>query len=240
MSSQPVPAAPVPALGPTATLLLLLVAVDFLLIALHVLHVWSPWFENGKQYSMESYNGLASIYQYIKQVWLAGCLALAFLQTRSKVFFGWTLLFAFLLLDDALELHEQFGAVLAAALSFPAVLGMRPADLGEISIAAAIGCVALALVAITFRHGAKESRELSADLMCLLAALALFGVFFDMLHTITYFNAPSFSEFFALIEDGGEMLVISAITAYAFDLTNNGGRPRIGIWTRLSSALSSR
>jgi hypothetical protein len=226
-----------PAFGPTVTLLVLLVVVDFVFIAVHALHVWSPWFAGG-HFSMENYNGLASIYQYIKQAWLAGCLALAFLQTRSKVFAGWTLLFAFLLLDDALELHERVGAILAASLNFPAVLGLRPADLGEVSVAAAIGCLALALVAITFRHGGSQSRELSADLMCLLAALALFGVFFDMLHTITYFKAPSVAEFFALIEDGGEMLVVSVITAYTFDLTSNAGRPRLGVWARVRGTVS--
>lgn len=226
-----------PAYGPTVTLLVMLVAVDFIFIVVHSLHAWSPWLAGG-HFSLDSYNGLAAIYQYIKQVWLAGCLALAFVQTRSKVFVGWTLLFAFLLLDDALELHEHFGRVIAAALSFPAILGMRPADLGEITVAAAIGCVALSLVWITFRRGGNEARELSADLMCLLAALALFGVFFDTLHTITYFNAPSVTKFFALIEDGGEMLVVSVITAYSFDLTSNAGRPRLGIWARVRGAVS--
>jgi hypothetical protein len=226
-----------PPYGPTVTLLVLLVAVDFIFIAVHALHAWSPWLSGG-HFSMDSYNGLASIYQYIKQVWLAACLALAFLQTRAKVFVGWTLLFAFLLLDDALELHEHFGRLIAASLGLPAILGMRPADLGEISVAAAIGSVALALVAITFRRGGNEARELSADLMCLLAALALFGVFFDTLHTITYFHAPSVTKFFALIEDGGEMLVVSVITAYAFDLTSNAGRPRLGIWARVRGAVS--
>jgi hypothetical protein len=226
-----------PAFGPTVTLLVLLVAVDFIFIAVHVLHDWSPWLAGG-HFSMDSYNGLASIYQYIKQIWLAACLALAFLQTRSNAFAGWTLLFAFLLLDDALELHEHFGRLLAASLGLPAILGMRPADLGEISVAAAIGCVALALVWITFRRGGSDSREVSADLMCLLAALALFGVFFDTLHTITYFNAPSVTKFFALIEDGGEMLVVSVITAYVFDLTSNAGRPRLKLWARLRRAVS--
>jgi hypothetical protein len=237
MSSHPVQANPMPAFGPTATLLVLLVVVDFLFIAVHALHIWSPWLPGG-HYSMDTYNGLASIYQYIKQIWLSGCLALAFLQTRDKVFVGWTLLFTGLLLDDALELHEQVGATLAASLNFPAVLGLRPEDLGEISVAAAIGCVALALVVVTYRRGGSEAKELSADLLCLLGALAVFGVFFDSLHTITYFKAPSITEFFALIEDGGEMLVISVITAYVFDVTSHAGRPRLRVWARLRGAVS--
>jgi len=224
-------------LGPTATLLAMLVVVDFLFIAIHAMHDWSPWF-SGWHYSLESGNGLAAVYQFIKQVWLAGCLALAFVQTRSKVFVGWTLLFAFLLVDDALELHEAVGVLIASAWSLPPIFGMRPEDTGELLVAFAIGGVALMMVGVTFRNGSNDSRQLSADLMCLLAALALFGVFFDMLHTITYFNAPGLAKAFALIEDGGEMLVVSVITAYAFDLTSNAGRPRIAVWTRLRAVWS--
>ncbi len=237
MSSPQLPASQLPAFGPTVTLLVLLVVVDFIFIAIHALHAWTPWF-SGWHFSLESGNGLAAIYQYIKWVWLSGCLALAFLQTRSQVFVGWTLLFAFLLLDDALELHEALGVVIAASWHLPALFGMRPDDLGELIVAAGIGCVALAMVGITFRRGGSDARQLSADLMCLLAALALFGVFFDMLHSITYYSAPGIAKVFALLEDGGEMLVVSVITAYVFDLTSNAGRPRLGVWTRLRAVVS--
>jgi hypothetical protein len=232
MTTRPVSEGPATVFGPTVTLLVLLVAVDLMFIAIHALHAWTPWLSGG-QYSLESENGLAAIYQYIKQVWLAGCLALAFLQTRAKVFAAWALLFALLLLDDALELHERLGVIIAASLNFPAVFGLRPADFGEVLVAAGIGCMALALAAIAFWRGGKEARQVSADLMCLLVALAFFGVFFDVLHTVTYFNAPSIAQWFALIEDGGEMLVVSAITAYAFELASNAGRMRIAVWSRI-------
>jgi hypothetical protein len=230
MTSRPVSGIPISLFGPTVTLLVLLVVVDFMFIAIHALHAWSPWL-SGRHYSLESANGMASIYQYIKQVWLVGCLALAFVQTRARVFAAWALLFAMLLIDDALELHERYGVIIAASLDFPAIFGLRPADLGEILVAASLGCVALSLVAIAFWRGGSEARQLSADLMCLLVALAFFGVFFDVLHTITHFNAPAIAQFFALIEDGGEKLVVSAITAYTFDLTSNSGRRRIPVWS---------
>jgi hypothetical protein len=237
MDSKSVSAAQVSVFGPTVTLLVMLVVVDFIFIGIHALHAWSPWL-SGPHFSLESENGLASIYQYIKQVWLAGCLALAFLQTRSLAVVGWTLLFTFLLLDDVLQLHERIGAMLAAALNLPSLFGLRPDDLGELCVAAVIGCVALGMVVVALRRGGSEAREFSADLMCLLAALALFGVCFDMLHTITVFRAPSVAEVFSMIEDGGEMLVISVITAYVFDLTSNGGRPRLQVWSRVRGVLA--
>jgi hypothetical protein len=230
MTSRPDSGNPITVFGPTVTLLVLLVVVDLIFIAIHALHAWSPWL-SGRHYSLESANGVAAVYQYIKQVWLVGCLALAFLQTRARVFAAWALLFAMLLVDDALELHERYGAIIAASLNFPAIFGLRPSDLGEILVAAGIGSVALVLVAVAYWRGGNEARQLSADLMCLLVALAFFAVFFDMLHTITHFNAPAIAQFFSLIEDGGEKLVVSAITAYAFDLTSNAGRRRIPVWS---------
>lgn len=222
--------------GATFTMLVLLVAVDLIFILVHAMHAWSPWM-NGAHFSLESESGMAAQYQYIKQVWLSACLCLALLQTRNTAFFGWALIFAFLLLDDLLMIHERLGGMLAGVLGFPAMFGLRPKDLGEVAAAALIGCVAVTLVLVAYRRGGEQSRQLSADLMCLLVALAVFGVFFDVLHTIAYFKAPALAQLFSLIEDGGEMLVVSVITAYVFDITSNAGRLRFGVWSWIRSRV---
>ena len=36
------------------------------------------------------------------------------------------------------------------------------------------------------------------------------------------------------------MLVVSAITAYVFDLASNAGRPRLGVWVRVRAAVRPR
>jgi hypothetical protein len=222
--------------GATFTLLVLLVAVDLIFILAHAMHAWSPWL-GGSHFSLESESGMAAQYQYIKQVWLSACLVLALLQTRNTAFFGWALIFAFLLLDDLLMIHERFGAVLASTFELPAMFGLRPKDLGEVASAAAVGCVAVALVVTAYLRGRRRARQLSADLMCLLVALAVFGVFFDILHTIAHFRAPALAQVFSLIEDGGEMLVVSIITAYVFDITTNAGRMRFGVWSWVRSRV---
>jgi hypothetical protein len=226
------------AFGATFTLLVLLVAVDLIFILAHAMHAWSPWM-NGSHFSLESESGMAAQYQYIKQVWLSVCLALALLQTRRTAFFGWGLIFAFLLLDDILMIHERSGRLLAGTLGFPALFGLRPQDLGEVVMAAAIGCVAIALVVVVYHRGEEQSRQLSTDLMLLLVALAVFGVFFDVLHTLAFFRAPALAQAFSLIEDGGEMLVVSLITAYVFDITSNGGRLRLNVWSWVRSRVRS-
>jgi hypothetical protein len=139
--------------------------------------------------------------------------------------------------DDMFQFHEKVGGPLGAKLGIPPAYGLRTDDYGEIAFAAALGLCALALVFATFRLGGRMARRVSADLLCLLGALGLFAVFFDTLHTITYFRAPALAPVFALIEDGGEMVVVSAIAAYAFNVMKNTGRRRVAVWPWLRQRL---
>lgn len=219
-------------------LLGLLIAVDLLFIAAHVLHVWTPWLRYGGL-SIETDGGMAEQYQYVKLIWLSICMLLAFWQSRMKFYLGWMLLFGVLLLDDALRLHEQAGTVIAQGLGLAPAFGLRAKDFGEILFAAGIGGIAAALVAFTFWRGAPASKQVSADILFLLCILGFFGVFFDALHTIAYFKAPALAALFTLIEDGGEMLVISVLTAYAFDIASNSGTQRFAIWQHLRPRRSA-
>jgi len=221
----------------TLVLLAMLIAVDGLFIAMHALHAWSPLLNAG-HYAIDADGGMAELYQYIKFLWLLGCLSLAFMQSRLKVYLAWIALFAVLLLDDAAQLHESVGTTLAQLFDFRPALGLRAKDFGEIAFAAAMGCFAVLLVAFTFWRGSQTSRHISADLLCLLCALAFFGVFFDAVHTIAYFKAPALVAALTLIEDGGEMLVVSAITAYAFDVASHAGQLRIRIWRWANAHLN--
>lgn len=220
--------------GVSATLLLLglLLSVDALFVVLHVAHAWSPWL-NGAHYRLDTDRGLAEVFQYIKFLWLLGCLAFAFAQTRRGVYGAWMLLFAVLLLDDVTQLHETVGLRLAAALGLVGAFGLRPEDFGELFFAAGLGALAVALVLATVRAGAREARQLSADMLVLLCALAFFGVFVDAAHTIAFFEAPRLVVALTVLEDGGEMLVVSVLTAYAFDIASNAGRQRIALWNRI-------
>jgi hypothetical protein len=226
------PATPIPPPGIklSVALLVALILGDVLFMAVHVLHVWSPWFKSW-MFSIEQDRSLGELFQYLKQCLLTLCLALAFARSRRGVFAGWAVLFGFLLLDDMLEFHERFGRLVGPQLGLPTLFGLRPDDYGELVYAALLGLAALGFVTTTLRHGDAVTREVSADMMCLLALLAFFAVFFDALHTMAYFSVPAVADAVALLEDGGEMLVMSVIAAYAFDTWRNGGLPRVSIWT---------
>jgi hypothetical protein len=223
-------APPVHRYAGTLVLFVLLVAVDLLFVLMHVLHAWSPLLD-GSHYALDSDRGMAEIYQYIKFVWLSACLVLALIMTGQRVYVAWIALFVLLLVDDAMGLHENAGTVLAQWFGFSPALGLRAKDFGEVLYAAILGGMAVVLVVMTFWRGSLASQRVSADLLCLLCGLAFFGVFFDTIHTIAYFKMPGLVEgLLTLVEDGGEMLVVSAMTAYAFDIASHGGQRRIYVW----------
>ena len=213
----------------TVTLLLLLVSVDLVFIVLHMLHVWTPWLPS-RQFSIERDLGPAEFFQYLKMTCVAASLGLIFLRTRSWVFAGWGAFFGYLLLDDAFSLHERIGMKIGPLLGIPPAFGLRVDDYGELAVAAVLGLGAFFMVLVSLRRGSATARRVSQDFLVLLGLLAFFAVFFDALHTMTYFRAPTIAPLFALIEDGGEMIVVSCITAYGFDILNKAGRRRVTVW----------
>ena len=69
----------------------------------------------------------------------------------------------------------------------------------------------------------------------------MFGIGFDVLHVIAYFEQSLLAQVLLVVEDGGEIVVMSAMTAYAFHVAAHAGRPRLDLWSvmRLQFAFSS-
>jgi hypothetical protein len=202
-------------------LLAALVCADLALIALHVV---KPHFAvlRPHHFSLEADRGLAEYFQYLKQAGIIVCLLTCWRWTRLPSFFVWSLLFAIMLYDDSQSAHERVGEWLAAAWALPALFGLRPQDLGEIVFALSVGLAALvALGAALAREGAAAIVP-SINVALLVAALAVFGVIVDALHVVAYLGDSRWSWVLAIVEDGGELVVMSAIAAYACRLAVPG------------------
>jgi hypothetical protein len=208
--------------------LLLLVCGDLVYMAIHIGYLTMPGMR-GAHYSLETDGGLAEFYQYMKQLWLALCLLTAFLRRRHLVLLAWSGFFGFLLLDDALQLHERGGLFLGRRFGFPAIAGLRPEDFGELIVAGAVGGSLLLVLAIAWWRDREPTWRLSRDLLILTAALAACGVLLDSVHVVAYFRAPLLSDPLAFIEDGGELLIVSTMTAYALDLAIRGTGAPAGV-----------
>lgn len=208
--------------------LLLLVCGDLVCMAMHLGHLALPAMR-GAHYSIENDGGVAEYYQYLKQMWLALWLAIAFLNRRHLVLLAWSGFFGFLLLDDALQLHERAGVWLGRRLALPGMAGLRPDDFGEMMVAATVGTALLGVLAMAWWRDREPTRRLSRGLLVLTAALGLCGVVFDTAHTIAFFRVPDIADPLAMLEDGGEMLVVSVLAAYALDLGVRGTGAHVGL-----------
>lgn len=198
--------------GPARLLLWLLLSTDAVFV---LLHLWAAVERPGwVLFSIAADNGYGEVFQYLKFFWAA--LLLGWLTPRlGWGCAAWALLFAWLLADDLLALHESLGGRLAEAWDLPAPVGLRAKDLGELLISAAAGAVLLPPIALAWDRGAPAARRLGRDLVVLLLLLVCFGVGLDLLNSAL--QAEGWLRVaLGTLEDGGEMLVASLMLARVF------------------------
>jgi hypothetical protein len=202
-------------------LLAALACVDIVFVALHVA---KPYFDalRPHYFSLEADRGLSELYQYAKQIAVVAAMLWCWRRTKSPSFALWAAFFAFMLYDDSYSVHERVGEVLGAAFAFPAIFGLRPQDWGELAFAAAVGALMLGLLAIFSARDRGATLAPTINLVLLLAALAVCGVIVDLIHVVAYYGGSRLAWILTVVEDGGELVVMSAITAYACNLAAYG------------------
>lgn len=163
-------------------------------------------------------------FQYLKFFWLS-CIFAHLSVKADRRYLLWTALFGYLLLDDSLSIHETAGERLGLYLSWaPSGLG-GPAAVGELILFASIGLFTVAAVAILAPRHPPAFRQLSADLVVLLAFVAVFGVGIDAIHSVAegmFGSGKHIAVIFGAIEDGGEMLAVSLIVGYGAQTAFSG------------------
>jgi hypothetical protein len=203
-------------------LLVLWIAADVFFIIFHVIYAFTPHL-NHPFFNVEDDRSGGEAIQYAKEIWIAiAFLMIAYLR-RSILYVPWALVFVYILFDDMLQLHEIWGRELAIALDYPEVIGLRPDDLGELTIYAIVIAILGPLVVAAYYWGHREFRRFNRHLVALLLVLTFFGVVLDMVHIMT--TQPTLHRLVGLLEDGGELVVMSFIVVFALaalDLARNG------------------
>ncbi len=194
-------------------LLILLLTVDLLFIILHILAV--NHLVSGR-FSIERDGGIPEFFQYSKEAWLALVLASVAMLKQQRVYWAWSGFFAFLLLDDSLRLHETGGQVLQHALHFNAMFNLRAQDFGELAVYGVTGLLFSIWIVIAHFNSDSSARTNSVRVGLLVVALFFCGVIVDMLHSMAVVAGISWSRAFALLEDGGEMIIASVICMVVF------------------------
>ncbi|BAS54175.1 hypothetical protein LBWT_580 [Leptolyngbya boryana IAM M-101] len=207
-------------LQPLAEILLLLLLTDFLAILAHFAFRLVPQF-NSLYWAISSDRGFGETFQYIKEFWLVCSFAMLARIRAEWAYLSFSLLFGYLLIDDAFFVHEQVGEWIATTQNFQPVLGLRAVDLGELVVVASTGLFFLVLIGVSYWLGTQKFRWVCKRIFVLLGCLAFVGVVLDALHIMMeVINRPGIPLGFAfeLAEDGGEMIVMSLLCWYGISL----------------------
>lgn len=207
-------------------LLLLLVGADIAFVLAH--YFQTTGLLDDALFSLERDRGYPEFFQYVKALSIVVLLFLV--STRNKVIgYGvWSLLFLYLLLDDAMQIHEVFGGHIATSLGFAPAIGLRAQDFGEVAVSAIAAAVFFVSLAFFYVGGSGSFRKASRHLILLLMALAFFGVFIDLLHVAVKMGWE-ITWLLGVIEDGGEMVVMSLMAWYVFLLNTRDGDTGISL-----------
>ncbi len=208
-------------------LLILLFLTDLIFILIHMAHQLDLFGMLSKDLlSLSVDKSYAEVYQYIKEYWIILLLVFIGIKKKSKLYFMWALLFFYFLLDDSLQIHEILGQYSAIQFNIQDKLSLRAEDFGELVVSLFAGILLFSIIGAFHYKSSTIEKKISKSLFFLVLILILFGIGIDMIDSMiptTFWKA-----IFALIEDGGEMVVMSIILEYVYNLSYliNAKEPR--------------
>jgi hypothetical protein len=215
--------------------LLLLMSADAAFVMVHLIRDYPPFYSDSL-FSLEQDRGFAEMFQYVKTYWIAIMFAVVWWRTREGVYFAWMTLFAFLLCDDSLEIHERGGHAMAQIWGLQDALGLKAQDFGELVVTGAIGLILLLFLLVMHRRSTQEAMRASRKLMFYLGLLVFFGVFIDLLHSL--FRGSSGSAALGVVEDGGEMFSVSIVCWYVMNLVERNGNAQVSLRLLIRTAVA--
>jgi hypothetical protein len=197
----------------------LLLAADLFFIFAHIYH----YLNNRFQFSSFQFSsnfilfkdlGYSEWWEYVKTAVSSALLAYVYAKSRQPVYLALAVFFLWTLYDNAFELHEDAGVVLSPLLF--AFAGPSAAQaLGEMTYFAAAALLWSVLLLLAFRASGRQHRANGAIFIALIMLLVFFGVGIDALHALLKSHGEIFFHAFAILEDGGELVVLSAVAAAA-------------------------
>lgn len=159
----------------------------------------AAWFRVSKDWSLFEMVG------YVELLAAAVFLFLTAQALQSKLHYYFGALTTFLVLDDALQLHERAGEAIGGQY-FHAVAGLRPQDLGELAYFACIILIALVFLVWSFMASTKPQRALCLFLLLPMAFIAFSSTGLDFLHALVPEDNRLLGGVVAIVEDGSEIL----------------------------------
>jgi len=176
------------------------------------------------QFFLATDGGFGEWLEYSLTFALATMLFVMWRWDGASVYLANALLFAWLTLDNSIEIHERFGHAFAGAFAgWP--LPVKPNDIGEASLFLAIGVFWLVALFVSLRHARLRAAVESLILAGCVAVAAFFGVVVDMI-VVWGPHTQAMIEIETFIEDGGEFAMICVAFLIAVALFDAARRRR--------------
>lgn len=196
--------------------LLLLLAADGVLICLSTYHLGA---ERGHpHFGLDTERGYAEFFQDIKALWAAMLFAILLFSKKQLIFGVAMFLFSYLLIDDAMRVHEQVGLLLVEPLGISSAFGLRASDIGELLFSLSVGTLVIALGMVGYKVGDATAKRVAIHLLIGCFLLGFFGIAVDMAHVMIGQGTHAIDVLFITIEDGGELVMFSFFAWYAYGL----------------------
>ena len=153
------------------------VAADIILISIHVVLFASGL--RSRLLDIQIDRSCAEFFQNLKWFWLFFLAWQLALQQREIAYGVLSLIFLVLFVDDALSLHERFGAQFAASLTFEPVAALRLQDIGELAVAAVLAFMLFIVWLGAWFHASPHARSHNAFAGIMIVAIGVFCVGLD-------------------------------------------------------------
>ncbi|RBY86131.1 hypothetical protein [Blastococcus sp. TF02A-26] len=204
--------------------LVVLLAVDVALVAASAA-VDSPGAGPGDgALSLETDGGLVEYVGYLHQLVLVVLLLTVSRLGGARVWTAWAAVFALVLVDDSVRLHETLGDRAADGLGLPdGVAGLRADDLGELVVWGLLAVAPLVWLVALHRRSDRETQRASLRLAVPVAVYAFCGIVVDQVHAMG--RDGSWAGVLGTLEDGGELVALSVTVAHVVTLVGAARRP---------------
>ena len=205
--------------------LLMILAIDIMFILLSFIDSFSGF--NFSNFAVQKDNLFAEKFQYLKILGIAFICFLLAIKSRSPKFLLFMNIPIYLYLDDSRQLHERLGRKIASFLyegnsNDTLITNFRYQDIGELLYMLFFALILLFIFLICYAFSNVFERHFLKKILKLFIIFGFFAIFVDSMHQL---SEGFIYNLLTIIEDGGEMIPISFITAYFFKyLINNGNK----------------
>jgi hypothetical protein len=166
--------------------------------------------------------GYPELFNYATTAVLVLLLGRLALSTKQWIYVSLTIVFAVVLLDDSVAIHETAGAFFVQAFEIEPVLGLRAQDMGEVITWAVFGIFVVPLILVGLVRSSPIQFENGLALLIPFVALLFCAIFVDQLYSNFHALFPGSGTLLDILEDGGEMIAITTGCLCAATLVKYG------------------